>query len=328
MTSFVNAFQIKERQFTLDVLELTSKLLGKNPEYYTIWNYRRRILSHQLTESFAADEAGDVKPATNQTNLQLISNDLDFLIPLLKEFPKCYWLWNYRLWLLEQAEVFLKDNQVAELWEKELVLVTMMLSKDGRNFHGWGYRRRIVAQIERLSGITMVETEFAYTTKMIRVALHNFSALHYRSKLIPRLLDERKADGHHRRQMLDDELELMQNALIDPTNQSPWFYHQFLMSTIAPGIRRESAIVLDLTNSERITYYEREIERIEEILEIDDDSKLVYEALLRYSIELNLLDNQTLQMSASKLRLWLSKLRQLDCFRAGRWDDLQCELQL
>lgn len=265
---------------------------------------------------------------TDQTNLQLITNDLNFLIPLLKEFPKCYWLWNYRLWLLEQAEAVLDDKQVAELWEKELVLVTMMLAKDGRNFHGWDYRRRIVAQIERLSGDTRVEAEFSYTTKMIRTALHNFSALHYRSKLIPRLLDERKADGHHRRRILDDELELMQTALIDPNNQSPWFYHQFLMSTIVPDVQRDSAIVLDLTMAERITYYEREIERIEEILETDEDCKWVYEALLRYSTELNLLNNETVQASASKLRLWLSKLRQLDCFRAGRWDDLQSELQL
>jgi len=269
-----------------------------------------------------------VKPATDLTNLQLITNDLNFLIPLLKQYPKCYWLWNYRRWLLEQAELILEHNQAAELWEKELVLVSMMLAKDGRNFLGWDYRRRIVAQIERLRGSTMVEAEFAYTTKMIRTALHNFSALHYRSKLIPRLLDERKADSHLRRQMLDDELALMQNALVDPNNQSPWFYHQFLMSTISPDVQRESAIVLDLTQAERVTYYQREIDRIEEILETDDDCKWVYEALLRYSIELNLLNNQTAQTPVSKLRLWLSKLRQLDSFRSGRWDDLQRELQL
>jgi len=281
-----------------------------------------------LIKPFVAGEAKDVKPAADPTNLQLITNDLNFLIPLLKQYPKCYCLWNYRLWLLEQAEAVFKDMQAAELWEKELVLVNMMLAKDERNFHGWDYRRRIVSQIERLRGSTMMEAEFAYTTKMIRAALHNFSALHYRSKLIPRLLDERKAEGHQRRRMLDDELELMQNALIDPNNQSPWFYHQFLMSTIAPDVQRESAIVLDLTMAERVSYYEREIERIEEILETDDDCKWVYEALLRYSIELNLINNQTAQTSVSKLRLWLSKLRQLDSFRTGRWDELQRELQL
>ena len=138
-----------------------------------------------------------MKPAADPTNLQLITNDLNFLIPLLRQCPKSYFLWNYRLWLLEQAEAVYEDTQAAELWEKELGLVNMILTKDERNFHGWDYRRRIVAQIERLRGSTMVEAEFAYTTKMIRVALHNFSALHYRSKLIPRLLDERKAERGH-----------------------------------------------------------------------------------------------------------------------------------
>ena len=40
--------QIAERQYTLEVLELTSKLLKKNPEYYTIWNVRRRLLIYGL----------------------------------------------------------------------------------------------------------------------------------------------------------------------------------------------------------------------------------------------------------------------------------------
>lgn len=55
-----------------------------------------------------------------------------------------------------------------------------------------------------LEGTSAVETEFAYTTKMINADLSNFSAWHNRSKLIPRLLDERKADDEARRNFLDD----------------------------------------------------------------------------------------------------------------------------
>jgi geranylgeranyl transferase type-2 subunit alpha len=50
----------------------------------------------------------------------------------------------------------------------------------------------------------MVESEFEYTTKMINANLSNFSAWHNRSKLIPRLLDERNADAAKRRKFLDD----------------------------------------------------------------------------------------------------------------------------
>lgn len=204
----------------------------------------------------------------------------------------------------------------------------MMLSKDGRNFHGWDYRRRIVAELERLTRKTMVESEFAYTGKVIKAALQNFSALHYRSKLIPRLLDERKADSQARRKMLDAELKLMQEALIDPYNQSPWFYHQFLMSTLAVNVPREGAIVLDLTHEDRIAYYGQQIEEIKEILEDFDDCKWVYEALLRYSVELGELKGGFRQTLTAEMRDWLAQLQRLDPFRSGRWNDLQAELKL
>lgn len=73
-----------------------------------------------------------------------------------------------------------------------------MLNRDKRNFHGWNYRRLVVAQLElhppsdghaesydASSRATMVEAEFSYTTKMINSDLGNFSAWHNRSKLIP-----------------------------------------------------------------------------------------------------------------------------------------------
>lgn len=85
-----------------------------------------------------------------------------------------------------------------------------MLNLDSRNFHGWGYRRVIVKALESENngskdrGDSMAEAEFEYTTKMIRANLSNFSAWHYRSKLIPRLLDERQADDKARLEMLDE----------------------------------------------------------------------------------------------------------------------------
>lgn len=124
------------------------------------------------------------------------------------EYPKCYWIWNYRLWLLEQANERLDPGTARELWKRELILVGKMLVKDSRNFHGWGYRRKVVSELEsaKLNGKSMVELEFEYTTKMIHApkGLSNFSAWHRRSKLIPRLLDERNADDTARRQFLDD----------------------------------------------------------------------------------------------------------------------------
>ena len=54
------------------------------------------------------------------------------------------------------------------------------------------------------SSKSMVEEEFAYTTKMIEINLSNFSAWHSRSKLASRLLNERRADPLARQKFLND----------------------------------------------------------------------------------------------------------------------------
>lgn len=55
-----------------------------------------------------------------------------------------------------------------------------------------------------LNGKSLVEEEFAYTTKMVNANLSNFSAWHNRSQLIPRLLDERNATDEARKGFLDE----------------------------------------------------------------------------------------------------------------------------
>lgn len=50
----------------------------------------------------------------------------------------------------------------------------------------------------------MAEGEFKYTTDKIHADLSNFSAWHCRSRLILRMLDERKATDEERRKFLED----------------------------------------------------------------------------------------------------------------------------
>lgn len=132
-------------------------------------------------------------------------------MPLLRSFPKCYWIWNYRLWLLDEAKRLLPLPLARRLWQEELALVGKMLSLDSRNFHGWGYRRFVVETLETLPSEgttrkTMAPEEFEYAKKMIGTNLSNFSAWHYRTKLIQRLLDENSANDEERKRMLNDGL--------------------------------------------------------------------------------------------------------------------------
>ena len=211
----------KSADESLSTFDIASKLLKQNPEYYTVWNHRRRLLSTQ----FAALSPPEIA--------SVLQSDLQFLIPLLIKFPKCYWIWNHRLWLLEQATARLPVVEARAFWTDELRLVAQMLARDGRNFHGWGYRRTVVAALESEALAPEVgdggggeggasekgkeggaaperkresrtQQEFDYTTQMTRTNLSNFSAWHNRSKLIPRLLTERGADATARKAMLDE----------------------------------------------------------------------------------------------------------------------------
>lgn len=205
----MNFSEITDHKFNLDTLGQTSKILQTNPEYYTIWNHRRLILKHLFVEN----NGGHIMDEEESTNVpliaELISNDLDFLLPLLRQYPKCYWIWKYRQWLLDEATSLLPVSDARGYWQRELGLVGKMLSLDSRNFHGWGYRRKVITALEnpRLcqngEGTSMTEEESQYTTKKIESNLSNFSAWHARSKLIPQLLDERKADEGTRKDFLD-----------------------------------------------------------------------------------------------------------------------------
>lgn len=315
----------------MHLFDLTTKLLRQNPEYYTIWNVRRRCLlacrlsgaAHKTTSDAQGETSETPEAKTQQTDGDVLQTEIAFTMPLLMEFPKCYWIWNFRQWLLAQAIQRLPVPVARKIWETELGLVSKMLNKDQRNFHAWGYRRLVVAKLEspELDGKSMAEDEFAYTTKMIRQSLSNFSAWHNRSQLIPKVLEQRGADDRARAEFLTQELDLVRDALnVGPEDQSLWYYHQFLVSNIVGDGKRPS-ITPNLTVDERVAYLKHEIEEIKDLLEDYDDIKWIYEALSDYTVAL-----QRLQQSNSNsgdLQVWLSKLRALDPMRTGRWNDVQ-----
>jgi len=323
------ASKIAERQCTIEVLGLVTKLLNENPEYYTVWNHRRRIMN----ALFATPSGEDVSAPKSE---DLVQDDLRLTFGLLRKFPKCYWIWNYRNWLLEAGETELGVNAGRKLWSGELQLVNKMLHADSRNFHAWSYRRIVVSQFERLSAAeegktpqTLTESEFDYTTKMIKTNLSNFSAWHNRSKLIPRLLRERNADPKARRVLLDSELALICEAInTDPFDQSIWFYHQYLMLAISPNCPPKELVVADLSNGEREKYYEHELEYIKDILEDEADCKWIYEGLLYLAGAYLEVESGTKAFTTKDMRSWLEELMRLDPLRKGRWEDVGTRLGL
>jgi geranylgeranyl transferase type-2 subunit alpha len=226
-----------------------------------------------------------------------------------------------------------------------MALVTKMLTYDSRNFHGWTYRREVVKSIEDLAANEpaymshgdqkkrpeddMTESEFAYTTKMIKTNLSNFSAWHNRLQLIPKLLNERDADFAARKKLLDDEFELIITALYtDPYDQSLWFYHNYLMTNLSPKTSSELRIVPDLTNQHRIEYFDTQFDLLKDMLEDTKDCKWIYLALVTYTPDYLDIDAGNMKVTTPELTEWLDHLEQLDPLRKGRWLDLRKSLNL
>ncbi|KXJ87096.1 hypothetical protein Micbo1qcDRAFT_208493 [Microdochium bolleyi] len=352
---------------TSQLFQLTTRLLRLNPEYYTVWNLRRRcLISGSLSRPSAGSWPSRASPSSSPTtttkppsvgsssssaaatqhdpasrttgqngttaddDAAVLQTELAFTFPLLVEYPKCYWIWKFRGWILEEAIVRLPVPVARKIWETELGLTSKMLSRDRRNFHAWSYRREIVARLEStsLAGVSMAEQELDYTTRMIRVDLSNYSAWHGRSSLLLRVLDERKADDAARTKALEEELALLQDALnVGPEDQSLWFYHQHIVSQISDIDSKQSqrSIAPHLSREERQGYIQQEIDFIKDLAEDYEDVKWIYQALIGYTTALVNLGIDIADQAGDRAG-WLQKLKDADPLRSGRWRDLEISL--
>ncbi|KAH8108138.1 rab-protein geranylgeranyltransferase [Cristinia sonorae] len=286
-----------------DAFNSTTALLRMNPELYTVWNYRRNIMTQTM---FPASEPAEVNDA--------LTEDLSLTFTLLKQHPKVYVIWNHRRWCLENVPdgPTEDDPQGWKManWKKELFVVEKMLDADARNFHAWNYRRYILAN---MANAPPPSTELAYTTRKIEANFSNFSAWHQRSKVLNTLWEEGKLDEKTSKQ---SEFELVQNAMYtDPDDQSVWIYHAWLIGT-----------------GEDASLLHREIASIQELLDEQPDSKWCMESLVRYKRlllrkhrpSLSVVEGEQLLQDCSAL---LAKLAETDRLRRQRYLDILQELQ-
>lgn len=259
-----------EKEYTDKTLAMTQKLAALSPDFDTVWNYRREIITH-LNSSKSSDE-----------QYKFFLTELLGLVKLMKENPKSYTLWGHRQWVILEGlkiEKFMNEEQLSKvgggILNNEIKLCDKMLTADERNFHCWNYRSWIInTQLEQYDEIdkanqekSQIETknedkesegdqetqpdkvqfvasemkmsklkeEFEMTSKMIEKNFSNFSAWHYRSKL---LLKIHKNNGSQYKVPIDiikEELEKIKHAIFtEPNDQSPWNYHRWLVSLLIP----------------------------------------------------------------------------------------------
>ncbi|EDO17642.1 hypothetical protein Kpol_1004p16 [Vanderwaltozyma polyspora DSM 70294] len=188
--------------YTLETFDLTTQVLKINPEFNSVWNYRRDIIN-SLRDGLAIESWED---------------ELNFTMAQMKVFPKVYWIWNHRVWILNNY-----PNSPLKIWQRELVIASKVLEMDARNYHAWHYRRIIVNEIEKISGKSMDKSELEYTTLNINQNISNFSSWHQRAKLLPRMFSTDEVMD--KKKFINDEVSYITNAMFtDAEDQSVWLY--------------------------------------------------------------------------------------------------------
>jgi len=124
------------------------------------------------------------------------------------------------------------------------------------------------------------------------------------------------------------ELQLIEEALIDPQDQSLWFYHQFLASAFHPSTASWS-VVPGLTIEERLNYINVEILKILDMLVGAEDCKWIYLALVQLSsLYYDQKRSWPTSTDAAQVSAWVQQIKQLDPLRMARWNDWAASLQI
>ncbi|KAK3826487.1 MAG: hypothetical protein JOS17DRAFT_750287 [Linnemannia elongata] len=229
-----------------DALKVTTALLRKSPDYYTIWNVRRTILKEGFLDN-----------ADDETANKIYTGELEFVQENLKLNPKSYWMWNHRRWCLESMS--------QPRWDKELAMVGKFLEMDARNFHGWDYRRYIIRQLDlkdkeaKDKMLDRAQSEFDFTTTKIHQNFSNYSAWHNRSTLLGKLAEDMSRE--EREAIVDNEFDLVKNAIYtDPEDQSAWLYELWLIGREERSISILGAHVISFHPLEIVVVFDEIVE--------------------------------------------------------------------
>lgn len=198
--------EIANGNLTDEAFILSEKAISISPDIYTFLNFRRKLLLNRLSQ------------VSEEEQVKIFSQELEFLSRIIKESPKSYTLWYHRQWVLKHCK------NISQIMQKELALCEYMLKKDNRNFHVWNYRNWVV----ELEGEQGVNEEMEFTKGMIFRDFSNFSAWHYRTKVV-----KKKFPGDIPLEFIKSELSMLKNAYFTcPNDQSVWNYHRWLLQSV------------------------------------------------------------------------------------------------
>lgn len=254
-----------KNQFNEKSMDFLLKSAVLMPDYPTLWSIRKILI-----EQF-------MKTVTDEKLKEFLLKEIKSILPIMMKNPKSYLLWFHRQWcLVKCVEIEIKENIPLEksVLMGEIALCNKFFLKDDRNFHCWNYRVRILSIISIYYKDTFekfIEDELKFSLEKIKVNFSNFSAWHYRSKLIPIYFVQHNIKWNTKEALdfFKEDLELIKKATYtDPKDQSPWNYHLWIITNFSPVYVKN---VLIENNKIKIKY--SNVFKTNSLIEINGDSK-------------------------------------------------------
>jgi len=295
-------------------LGLTSKLLRINPDYYTLWNYRREILIGLHSENLGL-HADAPETCSNKISAALGSSvrdeELQMSTDAIMKNPKAYGAWWHRCWIMQRFDVN---------YDAELKLCSEFLHQDQRNFHCWNYRRYVVQ-----TGCIPASDEFQYSTEKIEQNFSNYSAFHHRSVFIVQV--EHKTVKNLKAAM-QVEFAIIENATFtDPYDQSAWWYHRFILhwmkNQVDLNLKGDDADAgIDLKNW-CVEILQLQIDNITSLIEFEPTCKWPVDSLVYLLTLVQEVQGEKSAEHQQRIHELLGTLKRLDPIRSRRYEETQ-----
>eukprot|EP00956_Cyclotella_meneghiniana_P023756 scaffold46837_cov63-Cyclotella_meneghiniana.AAC.2 len=369
-------------KFDLDPeLTLTSHCLQRNPKSYATWFHRKWSISCYICQ----DDLGEEQQTTVATALQ---SELDLCAQFLMMDERNFHCWNYRRFvvaMLGSSGGLIRHN--SEKDDND----TNFTSTSSCSYTGaWSSWAHLLENDQTTQYVVMgaqiapnslqcqvdnpkeanppikthlkelIVREWDFTTSKIQDNFSNGSAFHYRSKLIPLMLEtrlagsENSANDSNKLVIMWDEIILMAreewedtllNAVFtEPDDQTPWWYHRFIVSWARPPaelkdqlgdnymhlVEKYESLLLDMADSLRELLEVEKENDVEHTSERDESKgvkcKWAYLGLhlvLLTLIKIGSSDDSFLREEAQEC---LDELIKIDPCRIERYKMLSCEV--
>ena len=215
---------------------LTQTALQRNPKAYGAWFHRKWAIRHHLNDNQA-------QALSDSNSKQILQAELGLCGELLMLDERNFHCWNYRRFIVgimidnvisdgEHPTITDGEWRLDGLLENKCTEIGAQLTENSTSEKSISVAKEVIS----LEVHQLLKLEWNFTTEKIEQNFSNGSAFHYRSKLLPLLIQLDAASGDDTRaEYFQEDLSIIRNAVFtEPDDQTSWWYLRFVISWANP----------------------------------------------------------------------------------------------